>query len=153
MGPVVLTVSVAGVPGAVEFGLIEQVGATVGEGVTEQVSATGLKNPAGAGTTFIAEVDGAAPGLTVPGVRAEAEIAKSELNVAATDWAELIVRLQVLEPEQAPLQPTKLEPAAAVAVTVTIVPGAKNAPHRLEQFMPFPVTVPLPKNATVRGKF
>jgi hypothetical protein len=137
----------------VELGLIEQFGAIEGEGVTEQVRATALKNPAGAGTTFIVEVDGAAPGLTVPGVSAEAEIEKSELNVAPTDWAELIVRLQVPAPEQAPLQPTKLEPAAAAAVSVTIVPGAKNAPHRLEQFMPFPVTVPRPKNATVRGKF
>jgi hypothetical protein len=64
-----------------------------------------------------------------------------------------MVRLHVPAPEQAPLQPTKLEPAAGAAVSVTIVPGEKNAPHRLEQLIPFPVTVPLPKNATVRGKF
>ena len=64
-----------------------------------------------------------------------------------------MVRLQVPAPEQAPLQPTKLEPGSGAAMSVTIVPGAKNAPHRLEQLMPFPVTVPLPKNATVSGKF
>jgi hypothetical protein len=85
VGPVVPTLRVAGVPGAVELGLIEHVGARVGEGVTEQVRATALKNPAAAGTTFTVEVDGAAPGLTVPGVSADAESEKSESNVAPTD--------------------------------------------------------------------
>jgi hypothetical protein len=68
-----LTLRVAGVPGAVELGLIEHVGARVGEDVTEQVRATALKNPAAAGTTFTEEMDGAAPGLTAPGVGAEAK--------------------------------------------------------------------------------
>lgn len=64
-----------------------------------------------------------------------------------------MVTLQLPAPEQGPLQPTKVEPAAGAAVSVIIVPSVKNAPHRLEQLMPFPVTVPLPKNATVSGKF
>lgn len=137
-----------------ELGLIEHVGARAGVGDTAQVSATALKNPFAAGTTFTVEVDDA-PGLTVVGVSAEAESEKSELNVAPTDWAELMVRLHVPVPEQPPLQPTKVEPIAGAAVSVTIVPGAKNGPHKLEQSMPrvLSVTVPLPKNATVRGKF
>ena len=154
VGPVVLTVSVAAVPGITELGLTEHVGASAGVGVTAQVSATSLKNPFAAGTTFTVEVDDA-PGLTVVGVSAEAESEKSELNVAPTDCAELMVRLHVPLPEQPPLQPRKAEPVAGAAVSVTIVPGAKNGPHKLEQSMPraLSVTVPLPKNATVRGKF
>ena len=94
MGPVVRTVSVAGVPGITELGLIEHVGASTGKGVTAQVSATALKNPFAAGTTFTVEVDDA-PGLTVVGVSAEAESEKSELNVTPTDCTELMVRLHV----------------------------------------------------------
>jgi hypothetical protein len=150
----VLTVSVAAVPGITEVGLIEHVGASAGVGETAQVSATALKNPFAAGTTFTLEVDDA-PGLTAAGMSAVAESEKSELNVAPTDCAELIVRLHVPLPEQPPLQPTTVEPVAGAAVSVTIVPGAKNGPHKLEQSMPraLSVTVPLPKNATVRGKF
>ncbi len=90
-----LTLSVAGVPGAVELGLIEHVGARVGEGVTEQVRATVALNPAAAGTTFTVEVDGAAPGLTVTRRQrgsGEREV-RVQLNVAPTDSAELMVQV------------------------------------------------------------
>ena len=135
-----------------ELGLIKQVGASAGAGDTAHVRATELKNPPAAGTTFTLEVDDA-PGLTAAGVRAVTEREKSESNVAPTDSAELMVRIQVPAPEQDPLHPTKLEPAGGVAVSVTMVPGRKKAEHVLVQLTPLPVTVPLPKNATVRGKF
>jgi hypothetical protein len=44
-------------------------------------------------------------------------------NVAVTDRLSLIVTLHELVPEQAPLQPEKLEPAAGVAARVTTVPA------------------------------
>ena len=104
-----LTVSVAAVPGITELGLTEHVGASAGVGVTAQASATALKNPFAAGTTFTVELDDA-PGFTVVGVSAEAESEKSELNVAPTDCAESMVRLHVPLPEQPPLQPTRAVP-------------------------------------------
>ena len=147
------TVSVAGVPGITELGLIEHVGASAGAGVTAQVSATELKNPFAAATTFIVEVDDA-PGLSAAGVSAEAETEKSESNVAPTVCAELMVTLQVPVPEQGgATQPTKLEPAGGVAVSVNIVPGLTQVAQLLEQSTPLPVTVPLPKITTARGKF
>ncbi len=55
-------------------------------------------------------------------------------------------------PEQAPLQPAKLEPVAGVAASVTFVPLASPALHTPGQFSPPPVTVPapLPASATDR---
>ncbi len=70
VAPVVCRVSVAGVPGGVEVGLIEHVGASAGVGCTEQVRATEPLNAFSA-ATFSVEVDDP-PGLTVPGVSAEA---------------------------------------------------------------------------------
>ena len=154
-----LTVSVAGVPGAMELGLMEHVGASTGDGCTEQVRATVPLNPF-VGARLTVEVDDP-PGLTIPGASVEAESEKSaggKLNAANTTSAELVVvRLQTPVPEQGPFQPAKVEPAAAVAVSVTAVPGVKNAMHELGQSMPggFAVTVPLPlpPGAMVRGKF
>ena len=147
------TVRVAAVPGITEFGLIEHVGASAGVGVTAHVRATELKNPFASGTTFTVEVDDA-PGLTVAGVSAEAEREKSESNVAPTVSAELTVTLHVPVPEQGgATQPTKLEPAGGVAVSVNIVPGLTHVAQLLEQSTPLPVTVPLPKITTVSGKF
>ena len=147
------TVSVAGVPGIAELGLIEHVGASAGVGVTAQVRATELKNPPAAATTFTVEVDDA-PGLTAGGVNAEADSEKSESNVAPTVWSELTVTLQLPVPEQGgATQPTKLEPAGGVAVSVNIVPGLTQVAQLLEQSTPLPVTVPVPKITTARGKF
>jgi hypothetical protein len=47
------------------------------------------------------------------------------LNVAVTDCAEFIITLQAPVPEHAPLHPAKVDPAAAVAVKVTVVPLEK----------------------------
>jgi hypothetical protein len=148
-GGVVFTVSVAGVPGGVELGLIAHVGASAGAGVTTQVRLTLLKKPPGAGTTLIVEVEDP-PAFTVAGVSGVAESEKSESNVAPTLWSVFMVTLHVLVPVQPPLQPTKLEPVAGVAVSVTMVPEVKKPSQLLVQFSPLPVTVPLPNNATNR---
>ncbi len=47
--------------------------------------------------------------------------------MAVTEVAALTVTVQVPVPEQAPLQPAKVEPAAGVAVRVTAVPGSTAA--------------------------
>ena len=44
------------------------------------------------------------------------------VKVAVTDWAALIVTTQAPVPVHAPVQPVKVEPAAAAAVSVTDVP-------------------------------
>jgi len=124
VGPVVFTVNVAGVPGATELGLIKHVGASAGAGVTAQVNETEPLNPLGAVTLNVDVAE--PPGLTAAGVRAEAESEKSKSNVANTTVsAEPVVTLQVPVPEQ-PVTPqvVKAEPEAALAVSVTAVPGA-----------------------------
>ena len=54
-------------------------------------------------------------------------------------------------PVQAPLQPVKLEPAAAAAVSVTLVPSVKSAWQVAPQAIPagLLVTVPLPAPAAL----
>ena len=68
------------------------------------------------------------------------------LNVAVTDWAEVIETTQEPVPVHAPLQPANVEPAAAVAVSVTEVPLLKVAEQVAPQLMPAGelVTLPLP---------
>ena len=73
------------------------------------------------------------------------------LKVAVTDCAEVMVTLQLPVPEQAPLHPAKVDPAAEVAVNVTTVPPAKLALQVLGQLMPAGVLVtePVPAPASV----
>jgi hypothetical protein len=73
----VVTVSVAGVPGATEPGLIEHCGARVGAGCTEQESVTEPLNPAMA-LMLKFEVEDP-PALIVLGENAAAESEKSGL--------------------------------------------------------------------------
>jgi hypothetical protein len=122
--PVVFTVNVAGVPGATELGLIKQVGASAGVGVTAQVNETDPVNPFAAVTLTVEVAE--PPGLTEAGVSAEAESEKSRTNVGKTTVsAEPMVTVQVPVPEQpATSQVVKAEPVAAVAVSVTTVPGS-----------------------------
>src|SRR5205807_583515 len=78
------------------------------------------------------------------------------LKVAVADCAAVMFTLQVPVPEQAPLQPAKVPPAAAVGVKVTVVPLAKFALQAPGQLIPagLLVTVPfaLPATVTFRGR-
>src|SRR5258708_15169913 len=57
-----------------------------------------------------------------------------------------MITAQVWVPEQAPLHPVKTEPAAGIAVSVTVVPLAIPAEHVAPQLIPptLLVTVPVP---------
>jgi hypothetical protein len=78
------------------------------------------------------------------------------LNVAVTFRAALIVTVQEPVPVQAPLQPAKLEPEAAVVLSVTDVPELKFAAQVPGQLMPEGLLdtepVPVPASVTVSGK-
>ena len=116
MGAVLVTVTVAGVPGLTEPGLAEHWGANCGVGCTEQVRETELLKPLTAPTLTL-EVE-LCPGLIALGVAAVEDMEKSgagALNVATTVKLEVMVRPQVPvpEPEHAPPQPSKpLAPAS-----------------------------------------
>lgn len=108
IGIVVVTVSWAGVPGLVELGVIEHVGAKAGEGWTAQDRATEpLKPPTDVIVT--AEVE-ELPGLTVEGVRPEARSVKSgfgvRLKVAINDSVDFAMQAPV--PEHRPPHPAKV---------------------------------------------
>ena len=79
------------------------------------------------------------------------------MNVAVTLRAWLIVTTQLPAPVQAPLQPVKIAPLAAVATSVTLVPLATLALQFAPQSMVpagFEATEPVPDPAllTVSGK-
>jgi hypothetical protein len=71
--------------------------------------------------------------------------------VAVTLVAALTVTAQLAVPVHAPLQPVKVEPVAAAAVSVTLVPETTVALQVVPQLMPagLEVTVPLPVPALV----
>jgi len=71
VGAVVVTVSVAGVPGVTELGVIEHCGANCGDGDTEQVSETELLKPSKAATSMFEVAE--CPGLTIAGESVAAE--------------------------------------------------------------------------------
>lgn len=73
-------------------------------------------------------------------------------NVAVTLRARLIETVQVPVPEQAPLQPVKLDPVDAAAVSVTVVPAAKVPLQLLLHAMPpgEDVTTPEPVPRVVK---
>ena len=78
------------------------------------------------------------------------------VKVAVTAWVEVMETLQVPVPEQAPLQPAKVEPEFAAAVSVTSWPLLKLAEQTLGQFMPagllLTAPLPVPDRVTARGK-
>jgi hypothetical protein len=75
----------------------------------------------------------------------------SRLNVALTVTGAFPVTVQTAVPEHAPLQPSNLEPEAAVAVSVTSVPGEYVVVQLLPQLIPTGalLTVPVPVPARV----
>jgi hypothetical protein len=100
------------------------------------------------------------PIATVPKLKLVGESATIgtvlKLKVAVTDLDEVIVTEQLPVPLQAPLQPAKTDPDAAVAVRPTNAPLANIALQVVGQLMPagLLVTLPLPVPAseTVKGK-
>src|SRR6266478_1083773 len=70
--------------------------------------------------------------------------------------AALIATEQLPVPVQAPLQPTKVEPEAGVAVNVTMVPLLKLALQMVGQLIPVGLLVtaplPVPVRVSVSGK-
>lgn len=78
------------------------------------------------------------------------------LNVAPTDWFEVIVTTQVEDvPLHAPDHPTKTEPELGVAVSVTLVPDAYDDAAGLRATVPDPVpeVVTVSENCGGREKF
>lgn len=77
-------------------------------------------------------------------------------KVAVTALAAFMVTVQVPVPVQAPLQPAKLEPAAAVALRVTLVFSVKLEVQVLPQLIPAGVLLmappPVPAFVTLRAK-
>jgi hypothetical protein len=106
--------------GVTEVGLIEHVGGSIPSACTEQLSATELVKLF-TETTVTVTVS-LCPGLSGFGVEVESE-KSGAIKVAVTDWSPFIVTAQLVVPEQAPLQPVKVDPDAADSLKVTMVPG------------------------------
>jgi hypothetical protein len=89
--------------------------------------------------------------LNVVGLAQVPPVPPEVLNVAVTLRDAVMDNAHVDVPEQAPLQPAKLEPAAAAAVSVTAAPEAKLPVQVLPQLMPvgLEVTAPVPVPARV----
>ena len=76
--------------------------------------------------------------------------------MAVTLWTPPIITVQSPVPVQSPVQPAKVEPVAAVAVRVTLLPYEKLAPHVPPQSIPAGLLVtvpdPVPAFVTLRAK-
>jgi hypothetical protein len=87
---------------------------------------------------------------------AESEKSGVGTKVAVAFRSASIVKVHTSEPEQAPLQPLKVKPDAAVAVSKTEVPMARLVEHNPGQSIPprslVTVPVPAPAIAAVRVK-
>jgi hypothetical protein len=92
--------------------------------------------------------------VTVPlprPARTTANVTGAGAKAALTVVAVVKTSAQLPVPEQPPPQPVKTEPIAGIAVSVTLVPDAKEAEHALPQLIPAGelVTEPLPVRVTV----
>src|SRR6476620_540634 len=92
------------------------------------------------------------PATTDAGEATSAESEKSGVGtkVAVAFRSASMVKVHTSEPEQAPLQPLKVKPGAAVAVSTTEVPMTRLVEHTPGQLIPprSLVTVPVPSRAT-----
>ena len=106
-----------------------------GSGAASKVT----KAPLGKGTEQVAPQSIPAGKLVTVPVPAPAVMTVSwngPENVAVTDWAAIMVTTHCPVPEQAPLQPAKVEPVAASALRVTTVFAVKNVKHAAPQLIP-----------------
>ena len=134
-------------------GLTEHVGARATDDCTVHDSVIDPLNPPIA-VVLIVEV-AALPGLTVAGVKAEADTLKSGgggTKTASTTWVEFTVQtlafvvVQGCKPGRVSDQTPNVEPPAGVAVSVTVVPTGNAEAQSVGQLMPLGllVTVPVP---------
>jgi hypothetical protein len=123
-GPMVLSIICAFTlplaAGVTEGGLMEHVGGSIPKACTEQLSETEFAKLLIELTVTVAV--SLCPGLSGLGEEVESE-KSGAMNVAVTDWSPFMVTTQIVVPEQAPLQPVKVDPDAADWLRVTTVPG------------------------------
>ena len=85
--------------------------------------------------------------VTVPSPRPDfvtVNVTGKRSNCADTVLLVSIVTVQGPVPEQAPLQPTKVDPPAGSSVNVTVLPVGKLALHVFPQLMPVGALVTVP---------
>src|SRR2546425_9270469 len=94
--------------------------------------------------------------VPAPAPALETVSTRAGVKVAVTVVAAESVTVQAPVPEQPPLQPVKVEPAAGTAVSVTAVPFVKLAEQVAPQVIPagllVTVPVPAPAGGTVKAK-
>ncbi len=95
------------------------------------------------------------PKARLAGDRVTAGEPANAVKLAVAAWLAVMESKQVPVPEQSPLQPAKLDPEAAVAVSVTEVPLAKLAEHTIGQLIAagllLTLPLPVPASVTVKG--
>ncbi|OIQ73948.1 hypothetical protein GALL_444120 [mine drainage metagenome] len=91
------------------------------------------------------------PALTEAGFASRVQLGRetdTNVKVVVTFWAALMATVQLPVPEQPPPdQPAKLEPVAAAAVSVTLVPEMKLEVQVLPQLMPAGLLLTVPEPA------